>query len=121
MNTETPNIIQAADITPLLPESAKEDVRKLAAVGLTAAQIAAAIELTPDVATVFINLAEVPGSAVARLIAEGRANGLATPQMKLHEAAAAGNIDAIKALHKLQKENRFIELLGYMDDDEFTG
>lgn len=99
----------------------KEDIRKLAAVGLTAAQIAAAMEFPPDVATTFIALADIPESLVAILIAEGRANGIATPQIKLHEAAAAGNIDAIKELQKLQRVNRFNELIYYMDDDEFTG
>ena len=58
-------------------------------------------------------LADIPGSPVARLIAEGRANGIATPQMKLQEAAAAGNIDAIKVLQKLQEQNRFNELVYY--------
>lgn len=116
-----PNNITAVDTAALFPDSLKEDILKLAAVGLDPAQIAAAIELKPDVATVFIILAEIPGTPVARLIAEGRANGLAKPQMKLQEAASTGNIDAIKTLRKLQRENMFIEQLRYMDDDEFTG
>ena len=51
---------------------------------------------------------------------EGRANGIASPQMKLQQAANAGNIDAIKTLQKLQQANRFNELIYYMDDDEFS-
>lgn len=104
-----------------IPDDKKEEILKLAAVGLTPAQIAAAMEYPPDVAAAFVALADVPDSTVARLIAEGRANGIATPQMKLQEAAAAGNIDAIKALQKLQTVNRFNELIYYMDDDEFSG
>lgn len=104
-----------------ISDDKKEEILRLAAVGLTPAQIAAAMEYPPDVAAAFVALADVPDSTVARLIAEGRANGIATPQMKLQEAAAAGNIDAIKALQKLQTVNRFNELIYYMDDDEFSG
>ena len=108
-------------ISTAIPDDKKEEILKLAAVGLTPAQIAAAMEYPPDAAAAFVALADVPGSTVAQLIAEGRANGVATPQMKLQEAAAAGNIDAIKTLQKLQKVNRFNELIYYMDDDEFSG
>lgn len=118
MNTETNS---PADISAMLPPETKEDILKLAAVGLTAPQIAAAVEFPPAVAAAFIALADTPGSIVARLIEEGHTNGIATPQTKLHEAAAAGNIDAIKTLRGIQRENRFNELIYYMDDDEFTG
>lgn len=106
---------------PALTAEQEDDIRKLAAVGLTPDQIAAAMELPAPAAAVFVALADVAGSAVARLIAEGRANGIAAPQQKLQEAATAGNIDAIKELRKLQRENRFNELVYYMDDDEFAG
>lgn len=118
MNTDTNN---SASISALIPESKKDDILKLAAAGLTAAQIAAAEELSPPVAAAFIALADVPGSIVARLLEEGRAIGIAAPQKKLQEAAATGNIDAVKTLRKIQRENRFNELIYYMDDDEFTG
>ena len=121
MNTGQLNNLQAVDALPVFPESVKNDILQLAAVGLTAEQIAVAAELEPDLATAFVTLAKVPGSRVARLIDEGRANGVAAPQMKLQAAAAAGNIDAIKTLLKLQRENRFKELLAYMDDDELPG
>lgn len=104
----------------LIPESKKEDIRKLAAVGMSARDIAVMAELTPDEATVFLSLADITGSPVDRLLAEGRAAGTAAPQIKLQEAAAAGNIDAIRALQKIQAMNRFNELLNNMDDDEFT-
>lgn len=44
-----PNNITAVDTAALFPDSLKEDILKLAAVGLSPAQIAAAIELKPDV------------------------------------------------------------------------
>lgn len=112
--------IQVSDTFQFTDEK-KEEIRKLAAVGLTPAQIAVSMELTRDVAAAFVALADIPDSIVATLIAEGRANGVAYPQIKLQEAAAAGNIDAIKELQKLQRSNRFNELIYYMDDDEFTG
>lgn len=118
MNTDTNNI---PAILTEIPADKKEEILQLAAVGLTPGQIAAAMEYPPDVAAAFVLLADVPGSTVARLILEGRANGIAAPQMKLQQAANAGNIDAIKTLQKLQQVNRFNELINYMDDDEFTG
>lgn len=72
MNIETNS---PPDISAMIPADKKEDILKLAAVGLTATQI----------------------------------------------AAAAGNIDAIKTLRGIQRENRFNEFIYYMDDDEFTG
>ena len=105
----------------MIPESKKEDIRKLAAVGLSPREIVALAELTPDEATVFLTLASVPGSPVDLLLSEGRAAGVAIPQIKLQEAATAGNIDAIKALQKLQALNRFNEFLNNMDDDESAG
>lgn len=110
-----------SDYVDLIPDDQKEDVLKLAAVGLTPVQIAAAIELSPEATAAFVALADIPGSPVCRLIEEGRAAGISVPQIKLQEAAVAGNIDAIKMLQQLQHANRFNELIYYMDDDEFTG
>lgn len=118
MNIDTNNI---PAIITAIPDDKKEEILKLAAVGLAPAQIAAAMEYPPDAAAAFVALADVPGSTVARLMIEGRANGIASPQMKLQQAANAGNIDAIKTLQKIQQANRFNELINYMDDDEFTG
>ena len=117
MNIDTNNI--PAIITEI-PADKKEEILQLAAVGLTPGQIAAAMEYPPDAAAVFVALADVPGSTVYRLMIEGRANGIASPQMKLQQAANAGNIDAIKTLQKLQQANRFNELIYYMEDDEFS-
>lgn len=103
-----------------LTKEHEDDILKLAAVGLSPAEIAAAVELDTRTAMLFVALAEVPGSNVSLMLARGRAIGRATPQMKLQEAANAGNIDAVKTLQKIQKENRFQELVNNMDNDEFT-
>lgn len=100
--------------------STKEEteVMKLAAVGFMPKDIAVAMEWSPERRISFRILADIPGSDVAMLIAAGKAQGRARPQMKLQEAAAAGNVEAIKALQHLQATNRFNELLTNMDDDE---
>ena len=123
MNSELQNQVKASDTLPATPKISKEqeaDILKLAAVGLSPAEIAAAVELDSASAMLFIALADIPGSSVSFMIAQGRAIGRATPQMKLQEAANAGNIDAVKTLQKIQKENRFRELVNNMDNDEFT-
>ena len=112
--------IQVTELDRLLPKSTHDDVRRMAAVGLSARQIAAALDLTAELATVFIDLAKTPDSVVARMIEEGRALGISQPQLKLQAAANAGNIDAIKTLQKLQRDNRIKEQICYMDDDEFA-
>lgn len=115
MTTDPP----ALPIFPLT-KTEEEDVMKLAAVGFVADDIAVAMEWDRERRAMFCALATVPGSDIAILISAGRAEGRAKPQMKLQEAAAAGNIEAVKALQDLQRNNRFNELVNNMDDDEFT-
>ena len=115
-NDNTPTPLQA----PAITAQQEEDIMKLAAVGLSPTEIAAAVELEPSDAVLFVVLADVPGSPVSRMLMQGRAIGRATPQMKLQEAANAGNIDAVKTLQKIQKENRFQELINNMDNDELA-
>lgn len=112
-------------ISPFLPGFAlsaaeEEEVMKMAAVGFMPGEIAVAMEWTRERRATFCALAEYPGSDVALLIAAGRAEGRAMPQTKLQEQAKAGNIDAIKTLQVLQANNRFNELVTFLDDDEFT-
>lgn len=112
-------------INPVLPGFAlsaaeEEEVMKMAAVGFMPGEIAVAMEWTRERRAAFCALAEYPGSDVALLIAAGRAEGRAMPQTKLQEQAKAGNIDAIKTLQMLQANNRFNELVTFLDDDEFT-
>lgn len=112
-------------INPVLPGFAlsateEEKVMKLAAVGFMPGEIAVAMEWPRERRAAFCALAEYPGSDVALLISAGRAEGRAMPQIKLQEQAKAGNIDAIKTLQVLQANNRFNELVTFLDDDEFT-
>lgn len=123
MNDEQQNPDNAPAQIPIglvLTKQHEDDIMKLAAVGLSPAEIAAAVELDTRSAMLFVALADIPGSNVSLMLARGRAIGRATPQMKLQEAANAGNIDAVKTLQKIQKENRFRELVNNMDDDEYT-
>lgn len=103
-----------------LTKAEETEVMKLAAVGFIPREIAVSMEWTRERRAAFCILANVPGSAISVLIAAGRATGRAQPQIKLQEAANAGNIEAIKALQNLQRTNRFNELVNNMDDDEFT-
>lgn len=103
-----------------LTKAEETEVMKLAAVGFMPREIAASMEWTRERRAAFCILANVPGSAISVLITAGRATGRAQPQIKLQEAAKAGNIEAIKALQNLQWTNRFNELVNNMDDDEFT-
>lgn len=93
---------------------------KLAAVGFSPTEIAVSMEWPRERRVAFCVMAKVPGSDVALLITAGKATGRAQPQIKLQEAAQAGNIEAIKALQSLQRTNLFNELVNNMDDDEFT-
>lgn len=101
-----------------LTEEQRDDIRQLAAVGLSPREIAAGADLTAEQTREFVEQAATPGSEPARLIAEGRAAGVAGPQVKMQQAASAGNIEAIKQLQKTQAANQFKTLLLNMDDDE---
>lgn len=123
MNDEQQKPDNTPDKIPIglaLTKEHEDDILKLAAVGLSPAEIAAVVELDTRTAMLFVALAEIPGSNVSLMLARGRAIGRATQQIKLQEAATAGNIDAVKTLQKIQKENRFQELVNNMDNDEFT-
>lgn len=113
----TPQAI--TDLLKLTPEQ-EADAAKLSAVGVNAADIAAALELPPVQTMLFRREAERLGSPIQRLIAMGRVNGASTPQMKLHDAATTGNVQAIIALRKLQDANRFNTLVENMDNDELA-
>lgn len=120
MNDEHPIIENSSLPVPTFTAEQKADIEKLAAVGLPPADIAAAIELAPRDAVIFVMLADMPGSSISLMLTRARAIGKSRPQMKLQEAANAGNIDAAKALQKMQRENRLQDLITNMDNDEFT-
>lgn len=118
MNTDNNDIAKYPGFP--LTDKEEENVYKLASVGMRPAEIAVSMEWTAERRRDFCFIAELPGSHLAVMLAAARAEGIATPQIKLQGAAAAGNIDAIKELQKIQARNRFNELVSYLDDDEFT-
>ena len=95
MNTENNDIVKYPDF-PLTTKE-EEDVYKLASAGMRSAEIAVSMEWPPERRRAFCIIAELPGSPLALMLAAARAEGIATPQIKLQEAATAGNIDAINA------------------------
>ncbi len=118
MSTGNDNITKYPEF-PLTKEE-EDNIYKLASAGMRSAEIAVSMKWPPERCRAFCIIAELPGSSLALMLAAARAEGIAAPQIKLQEAATAGNIDAIKALQKIQARNRFNELVNYMDDDEFT-
>jgi hypothetical protein len=117
------NITESNPNLPTLQLSAEEekDVMQLAAVGLMPIEIAAAMDWPRERKAAFCVLAEIPGTHISLIILSGQAEGKSAPQMKLQQAAAAGNVEAIRELQKLQRRNRYNELITHMDDDEFSG
>lgn len=107
------------ELTALTPDE-EDQVARLAAVGLMPRDIAVAMEWPRERRRAFCLMADCADTEISDLIAAGRAMGRVQPQMKLQEAAAAGNVEAVKALQGLQAANRFAEQLTLMDDDEFT-
>lgn len=98
----------------------EDEIMKLAAVGLSPAQIASALEWNRTKGAAFCALASRPGSKVAMMIESGKTIGMADPQKRLYESAQTGNLDAIKELQKVQFRNRYNQLIRGLDDDEFT-
>lgn len=113
------NELNCPAITPL-PLPQEKEVMALAAVGLTPAEIVAAMNWPRERRAAFCIMAEQPGSEIAVLIAAGRATGRAKPQIKLQAAAESGDTDAIKILQSVQARNRYNELLNNMDEDELA-
>ncbi|MBO5054552.1 MAG: hypothetical protein J6C44_10045 [Muribaculaceae bacterium] len=119
MDDDKKHMAQIAETLNLVQKE-EDEVARLSALGLSPRDIAVAMELNPTRRAAFIALASIPGTEVARLIEMGRANGRITPQLKLQEAAATGNIEAIRTLDKIQRNNRYNEFIHQLDDDEFT-
>lgn len=96
------------------------DIKRLAALGYNAKKIAIALGLERNEMLLFLRDAATPGTAVAVLMLQAITETKAAPQVKLHEAAEAGNVDAIKLLQDVQRRNQFNNMIEQMDDDEFT-
>ena len=66
----------------------------------------------------FVYDAGIPGTTIRGLIREGVLVSRAAPEIKLHEAAEDGNIDAVKLLTEIQERRLFENLLKDMDEYE---
>lgn len=97
----------------------KEDVRRLSSLGYSPKDIAVSLGLSPEDAGLFVRDAETVGTSVNFLIREGILVA-AAPEIKLHEAAEGGNVEAIKQLEAVRKRHTFERLIEQMDDDEFN-
>ena len=91
----------------------KEDVRR-------SKDIAVSLGLSPEDVGLFVRDAETVGTSVNFLIREGILVARAAPEIKLHEAAEGGNVEAIKQLEAVRKRHTFERLIEQMDDDEFN-
>lgn len=98
-----------------LQEEQREDVQKMAALGYSPKDIA--IYLGVDIDD-FVLDSKTPGSTVHFLIQQGVLVTRAIPDMKLHELAEGGNIQALQQLDKLQQKRSFETLIEQMDEDE---
>lgn len=109
---------QALQNTLQLDDNQKQDVRRLAALGYRDSQMPALLGLDIRQSEEFICLAGKPGTEVAELIREGLLTTQAAPEVKLHELAESGDIDAIKELVTIQRRHKFDRIIEAMDDDE---
>ena len=82
----------------------KNDVRRMAALGYAPEDIAAYLGLDASECFLFVYDAGIPGRAA--------------PEIKLHETAEDGNIDAVKLLTEIQERRLFENLLKDMDEYE---
>lgn len=103
-----------------LEEEQKEDVQRLASLGYTPQNIAISLGLSRDDTALFIADAGKAGTSVNFLIREGLLVTRAAPEIKLHEAAETGNVEAIKQLETIQRRHTFERLIDQIDDDEFS-
>ena len=94
----------------------KEDVRRLSSLGYSPKDITVSLGLSLEDAGLFVRDAETVGTSVNFLILVARA----APEIKLHEAAEGGNVEAIKQLEAVRKRHTFERLIEQMDDDEFN-
>lgn len=96
----------------------KNDIRRMAALGYSPEDIAGCLGLGIPERILFVYDAGIPGTAIQKLIREGVLVSQAAPEIKLHEAAEGGNLDAVKLLEEIRKRRLFENLLKDMDDYE---
>ena len=92
----------------------------MSSLGYSSKDIAVSLGLSPEDVGLFVRDAETVGTSVNFLIREGILVARAAPEIKLHEAAEGGNVEAIKQLEAVRKRHTFERLIEQMDDDEFN-
>ena len=92
----------------------KNDVRRMASLGYAPEDLG----LDASECFLFVYDAGIPGTTIRGLIREGVLVSRAAPEIKLHEAAEDGNIDAVKLLTEIQERRLFENLLKDMDEYE---
>lgn len=90
----------------------------MAALGYAPGDIALYLGLNASECFLFTYDAGIPGTTIRELIREGELVSRVTPELKLHEAAEGGNLDAIKQLLGVQRRRLFDNLLNDMDEYE---
>ena len=95
----------------------RDDVKRLASLGYRPLDIAVSLGLSEDDRRNFVTDAARPGTTVFELIKEGVLVTRAAPEVKLHEAAEAGNVDAIKELNIVNFRHAYNQMIDDMDAD----
>lgn len=94
------------------------EIQRLAALGHRAKDIAMYLGLDTAMRSWFVMQAAIADSGVSNLIKEGILVSRATPEIKLHEAAENGNLDAIKQLNDIRKWRNYVNCIEDIDDNE---
>lgn len=102
-----------------IPTEKRDDIQRLSALGYQPCDIAIAICLDQEDVDLFVYDSKIPGTTVYALIQNGIIITRAAPEAKLHEAAEAGNVDAIKELDVVRRRHVFEKLITDMDNDEY--
>lgn len=99
-----------------LDEEQKENVQRMAALGYSPREIAVYVGVDPED---FYSDSCIPGTSVSILMKEGILRTRAIPEIKLHESAETGNVEAIKLLESVYERRSFEKIILDIDEDEF--
>lgn len=106
----------AVDLVFIDPEQ-RDDVKRLASLGYRPVEIAVSLGIPAEDRGNFVRDATTPGTTAYELIKEGVLVTRAAPEVKLHQAAEAGNVDAIKELNIVHFRHAYNQMIDDMDAD----
>jgi hypothetical protein len=104
-----------------LEDDQKMDVQRMASLGYSTVDMSMSIGLSPEDSMKFIQDSMDSSSLVYYLIRQGLLVSRAAPEIKLHEAAETGDVDAIKQLESMRRRHAYEKIISDMDNDEFAG